>query len=189
MRKLAAFLLIFLLLTSNLAASPESRVKEMIRKLNSSGSYSALLDYIHWPSSFSELPAAERKKMGVRRPEDLKQRVKSLMENPEKVFQEQWQARVKSMSPEQKQVMEGVYKQQLGKMSATLTEMKEKVRRTRYKVLDSSTKGDSAVVTVEGVVDGRTKLREIDLKKIQGQWYLPSMNFGKGQMSPGMFGG
>ncbi|MCB0335446.1 MAG: DUF4878 domain-containing protein [Bdellovibrionales bacterium] len=170
-------------------ASPEERVQSMITQLSRTGSYSVLLEYIHWPSSFAAMPQQEKQRMGISSPEQLKQQVRVLMEHPENVYQQQFQEKMKAMTPDQRTVMQGYFQQQVAKMKTTLAEMKAKLQRTQYEIMGSSTEGDSATVTVKGVVDGRTKLRDIHLSRIDDEWYLPSLNGQGGSFGEGMFGG
>lgn len=191
MKKIPLSLILVLLLSFlplSLSATPETRVAEMINELTKTGSYLALLDYIHWPSSFAAMSVQDKQSMGISSPRELRVRVQSLMENPEQMFRQQFGEKVKTMPPDQQRIMEGYYQQQLAKMRQTLDEMRAKLRRTKYEILGSSINGNSATVTVKGQADGRTKLRDIQLNLIQGEWYLPAMNVNDGQLGAGMFG-
>lgn len=178
MKNIFIFIFALCILSENLSATPESRVAEMISTIKSQGTYEALLDYIHWGVAFEKMTADQKNQLSVNSPDSLKQKLKQMMAHPEALLEQQFNARLGSVPPEQRAMMEQIKQQQINSIKQRVSEMQDKMKRTEYVV--KSTRLDPedashAVVVVEGSVDGTSKLKEISLQKQDGEWYLSSV--------------
>jgi len=52
---------------------PEKVVEDMLNKLKETSDYSVVVDFMHWPSAFESIGAAERKRLGIESAEQLKE--------------------------------------------------------------------------------------------------------------------
>jgi hypothetical protein len=159
-------------------ASPESTVKSMVSDIKKEKSSAAVLKYIHWPSAFESTSTEDRKMMNINTPEDLKQYASKMMKDPAKAMREHMESSLEGMPESQKDMARETMSGMIAMMEEGQKEAAAELERTSFKVGDSKIDGDEAVVDLFITVDGETKKEEVNLKKIDGSWYMNDLAFG-----------
>jgi len=173
-------LLVFLatLNTAVAQSTPQETIEKMTSEMIKQESPAPIVDYVHWATAYKSLTAEESAAMKVNSPEELKRYSKSMLEDPVAFMREQMQANLGDIPAEQRQFAEQAMAGMINMVEAEHKKMAEDMKNTTYKVGETTVNGDTAKVELLTTLDGETKTDTIELQKIEGRWYLPSLGMG-----------
>ncbi|MCB0318121.1 MAG: DUF4878 domain-containing protein [Bdellovibrionales bacterium] len=161
------------------SSTPKEIVQSVVEEMKASGSPSPILDHVHWPTAYSSFPAAERRAMGVNSPEELKSHMRSVMSNPKAFMQQQMDARIGGMPQQQQEMMKQAMLGMMSQVDEKIKEMKQKIVNTEYEISNEIISGNNATVDITALLDGNVKNTTVEMRKIDGEWYFPTVDFAK----------
>ena len=167
------------------AQEARALVERIIRKMKEAEGPGPMLEFVHWPTVFSKLKeSGHLKKIDVSSPEQLQKFYEVFFNDPEAFFRKQMNARIKDLPDEQKQVVKARVDSLVRQLAAKMRNSRAQIKDTTFTVGDATIEGDAATIPLEVVKpDGSKKTEIVELRKIEGKWYLPSM-IGEGKEAP-----
>lgn len=173
-------ILLILTLTPNLYAdrsTPNGTVVEVVQALKRERSYSAVLDFMHWPTAFDNLKEEEKLKLGINSPLDLKTYLTKAVNDPKKIFTDLIKEQSKTLSEEQKKSMDAKLKEHLKLLDEEQSKLARKILETKFSITKTDVNNKSATVYLKAVNKNITETKPLNLIKSKGIWYLTTTNF------------
>jgi len=158
--------------------SPEETIQKMTSEMKKQKSAAPIVEYVHWETAFKTLTPEESAGMKVNSAEELKKYSKSMLQDPVAFMKEQMQANLGDIPAEQRIFAEQAMAGMIEMVETEHKKMAEEMKNTEYKVGETTIEGDVATVELLTTLNGETKTDSIELKKIDGRWYLPSLGMG-----------
>ena len=181
---LSALLLSTLLLPHSRAqadqSSPEGVIAEMTSRLKSSRDPVVILDYVHWPSAYAAYPEDQKRLQNLVSPEALATHMKGALGDPEHYLKEQFESRAQRMPPELATKLRASSDALVESMRQVRAHIQERIGDTTYRVVRSeSVSPERARVILAITLGEETKESTIELQRIEGRWYLPTIDFAR----------
>ena len=159
-------------------STPKAIVEEMVTRLKASGDATVVLDYVHWPTAFANLPLNERRLMEISSPEELREYVKSMVSNPQEFVRKEFASRMQNVAPKDRETAKHDMEITVAKIQEQKTQIQKSISRTEYKIGEPDQTSDTNVtIPIIASLDGQTKTSSVALQQIEGKWYLPAMDF------------
>lgn len=179
MKKIVFMLMVICFCTGNALAemSPKKIVETMTSQMKKTGNVVHILDYVYWPKAYESLSVRDRTQMGITDPQQMKTRMQQLFNDPSAIMAQGLQNQLSGLTPEQKTMMEAQMKQVSAMMQSKRKEMSDKLKQTSFQVGSEKIDGNRATVPVTSVYQGETEKKDIQFEKIEGKWYLPTIDF------------
>ncbi len=159
-----------------LAESPTEVVNKVITSMKKDGSPVAMVEYIHWPTAFENLSAQQRQEMGIDSVESLRSYMKKMLASPSSAMRDMMESRINQIPPEGQASMKAMIDQMVSRVEAQEQQMKSKIAAADYEVKALEETQDSASVEIKTLSEGKEKVDTVQLQKIDGKWYFPSIS-------------
>ena len=182
------FLTTLILCVPSLSAedqSPKAVVEGMAADMNAGKGFESMLTRVHWPSAYEKIGEDERKAMNVASPEDLKRVTMKFLEDPGAALTERMADKIYNMPKDKQEITKKLLEEMQSGLVKKFAKAKERMQKSVYEVGEATVEGDRAVVPLKATYEGKTTERPIELKKIDGSWYLPTSDLPGLNQSPG----
>lgn len=153
----------------------DNRVSALLKSLKERGSYSAMIEYIDWPSEFESIAKHERESLQIKDASDLKHLVGEFLSDPSKMIETEWSHKEETLTPLQKEILRPSIDQKINEARALWRQRNTQLAQTSYKVLKTTIeKKNSSLAEVllgnEGQPDAAPWT--LSFRKRDRQWYL-----------------
>ena len=179
LKRFVGLLLLVCMPFSVLAEGPKEIVESVVEQMKSQRSPTPILDHVHWPTAYKSFPAEEKRAMNVESPEELKAHMKSVMANPKDFMKKQMNTRIGGMPKQQQDMMKQMMTNMMSQMDAQISEMRRKIGETEYQISNEQINGSAASVDIAANLDGKVRNTTVQMEKIEGRWYFPTIDFAK----------
>ena len=169
------FCLVFLGQNATAQDALENRVNNLLKSLKDRGSYSALLEFMHWPSELANISKVERASLKIDTAEKLKLRISIFLNDPSKMLETEWQNKAKELTPIQKEILQPAMEEKLRETRAAWQAKNKQLTQTEYKILKKivdKKQPDSAKVVLGRINQPEAQPWILSFDKIGKEWYL-----------------
>ena len=74
-------------------------VEEIVNRLKETGNAAVVLDYVHWPTAFENLPVSDRRLMEISSAEEFRSYVNGMVTNPQEFVRREYTTRLNASAP------------------------------------------------------------------------------------------
>ncbi len=163
---------------------PSDVVREAIKKVQTMGDPSPLVDYVDWSVVYEKMPANSKELMKVSSESELKDYYRQILKSPSEAMSGLLSGKLKDLSGDKAQAGEQILAKLKEKMAEKEVQIKERIKNSKYTIGDATIEGDTAKVSVSHEYEGKKKKEVLDLRKKDGVWLLS--NLGEGFSMGGM---
>ena len=167
------------------SATPDKSLSNLVQRLKATKDPLVILDFVHWPTAFRNMPERERQGIRVSSPEDLKAHFQKLFQNPDGFLKDQLSAKFPGLSDEKRREIERNQGRLVAAMKDQRQRMQERLARTDYQIGKVEANGNNSTIELVSVLEGETKISKVKLERVGNAWYLPSVRFVQDQKSGG----
>jgi hypothetical protein len=172
---IACLYLIFLVQPVAADSALENRVGALLKSLKERGSYSALLEYIDWPSEFGSIPKEQRENLKIKSSDQLKELVNQFLLDPSRMIETEWSNREETLTPLQKEILRPSVDQKINEVRNLWRQKNTQLTQTPYQILKTikQKKNDSLADVLLGI-EGQPNAAPwtLSFRKRNSQWYL-----------------
>ena len=165
--------------------SPDQSLSNLVQRLKATKDPLVILDFVHWPTAFKNMPARERQAIRVSSEADLKSHFQKLFQNPDGFLKDQLSAKFPGLSEEKRKEIEHSQARLVAAMKDQRQRMQERLSKTDYQIGKVDANGNNANIELISMLEGETKISKVKLERVGSTWYLPSVRFVQEQKGGG----
>jgi hypothetical protein len=165
--------------------SPDKTLTSLVQRLKATKDPLVILDYVHWPTAFKNMPDHERQAIKINSADELKGYFQRLFQNPDSMLNDQISSKFPGMSDDKRKELQETAVRMAAVMKDQRQRMQERLAKTEYQIGKVEAAGDNATVELISMLDGQTKISKVKLEKVGNAWYLPSVRFVQEQKGTG----
>jgi hypothetical protein len=149
------------------AAEARALAREMCDRVQRARDEMVRLEYLHWPTLYAAQQSARRRFSSAEAFRDYSLRA---AREPERLLMES----ARGMMPNQRLAMEPWLEKAAQSLRAQRERRGAELSRTRFEIGAAAIDGERAKVKIVRVVDDRRSEEELELRLVEGRWYLAS---------------
>jgi len=157
--------------------SAEETVLKMMSELKESKNPSVMLNYVYWPQAFANFPAEQRAKLQISNAEELKSHFKAIIEDPGTFMREQLVNHAQDLPEEHRAAAVESMKSMVDEMESHNEVMRKNMGLATYQARTLRMDEVSALIELRTTLGDSTDIDQVELVKIEDNWYLPTVVF------------
>lgn len=161
-------------------SEPDQVLRDLMAQIKEKGTAAPLIEAVDWESAFKKFEPWQLNNMRIKTPDDLKEYNRKFMEDPRKALEDSIYGQVmnspKAQEPEEMKRIETLVQSMVQQIEI----QQKNLARIDYEVGKAQITESDAKVPLTVSLEGREDSQTVELKKIDGKWYLTDiLNFGK----------
>lgn len=162
-------------------ATPAALLQTVLKRLETEGDPAVILPFIHWPSAFDAYGVEERRKTRIESAEELERYMSGALRDPQALLMEETERRADRLPEQMRTQFSETMRALADRMGDVQQLVRKRVAATSYAYQDLNVQNDRATATVTARYQGREHHTPIDMRRIDGRWYLSSVAFAKSE--------